>query len=246
VKNLKHLALLVVALAAFAGFQPAFAQEDTVPTDGYPVNTITVSGLGTAFGAPDVAYVDLGVEIVNVSLAEAYPQANTTISAVIDALIAAGIPAENIRTSEVNIFSEDQYDPMTGPTGVRQFRVRNIVRVTITEVDRVGEIITAAVDAGANTIYGFTFGLQNPGSMEQEARVAAVANARDRATQLAEALGVTLGQPTVISEGVSGFVPPMPYGMGGGGGVAMDSAMQVSQGQLQVQVQVQVTFSISQ
>ena len=81
------IGLLLLALMAF-GFGSVHAQQGT----GFPpTNTITVSGFGSAFGEPDVAYVELGVEQVNESLAEAFTSTADTMNAVIDALVEMGI-----------------------------------------------------------------------------------------------------------------------------------------------------------
>ncbi len=230
-------ALALVALAAVLALSgapgaPVAAQS---PAPG----TITVRGFGEASGAPDVAYVSLGVDTRNASLSEAMGEANSVMAAVIEAVRSLDIAAEDIQTVDFSVWSDEPMTPEGTPAeGTRYYRVTNVVRITVRDTTLMQDVIDVAVAAGANRIYGVTFGLENPDALERDARVAALENARERAAQIAQAIGVTLGEPTIVVEGDNfnqGVVMEMAArGLGGGGGI--------QQGQLSVQVQVQVTF----
>jgi len=234
---LKRVLLVIAALLA-VGVSATSAQET------YPENTITVSGFGTAYGEPDLAYIELGVEIVEADLGQAFTSTADTMNAVIEALVELGIAREDLQTTGVNIFPEDRYS-QDGMTSTRVYRVRNTVRVTVRDIAQVESVISTGVDAGANTIYNLSFGIEDSAALEQEARVQAVENARQRAEQLAAALGLTVGEPIIISETLNQGIP-FAYGMGGGGGVMEMAVQPVSPGQLSVGVQVQITFSIGE
>lgn len=246
----RPLALVTIAVFAALGLLmalPALAQDATpVPTgqSQFPENTITVTGIGTASGSPDIAYIELGVEMVEPELADAYAQAASAMQSVTDALVELGIDRADIRTSSVNIYPQEQFNPQTGEPGERTYRVSNIIRITVHDVTMIEDVISTAVGAGANTIYNFNFGIEDTAALEQQARTDAVANARERAEQLASALGVTVGEPVVIAETYGSGSPIMPFGRGGG--MALDSAaMPISPGQLDVTVQVQVSFAMA-
>ncbi len=234
---LKRMVLVIAALALLVVGVGATSAQDT-----FPENTITVSGFGTAYGEPDVAYIELGVELVEADLAQAFASTAETMNAVIDALLGVGIAREDIQTTGVNIFPEDRYD-QTGTATSRVYRVRNTVRLTVRDISQVEQMISAGVNAGANTIYNLSFGIADTAALEQEARVQAVENARSRAEQLAGALGVNVGNAIIISEVMNNNIP---YAEGFGGSVRMDVAQNqpVSAGQLSVGVQVQITFAI--
>ena len=243
----------VVAIVGLSGALPAFAQTDAQPTPvpmpiapgSFPENTITVSGIGTASGEPDVAFIELGVEMSNADLATAYAEAAETMQQVIAALADYGIDRDDIRTSSVNGYPQDVYNPETGMPGDRTYRVSNIVRITVRNVADVEPVINEAVNAGANSIYNFNFGILDTETLEEEARLEAVSNARSRAEQLADALGVTVGRPVVISESYGQSNPVLPYERGlGGGGFDMASSMPVASGLLDVTVQILVTFEL--
>ena len=214
-------------------------------SQSYPTNQISVAGSGEAYGKPDVAYVDLGIDVTNPSVSSALDQANQVVSAVQEAIKEAGVAEEDIQTTSFNVYPEDRYDPQTGqPTGERVFHAQNILRVTVRDVSKVGAVIDAGTGAGANTVHNVSFGILETEALASEARTKAVADAKKRAQQLADEMGVKLGSATLITETYGSSVPVYEpsfatkdaAGRGGGGAV-------VNSGQLVVSVQVNVTFS---
>ncbi len=235
--------LVVAALFLIAGGLPVAAQDTSVADGSVP--SVSVSGVGQAFGSPDVAYVEMGVDIVNSNVGEAVTEANAAMESVTAAIAETGVAAEDIRTTNFNVWS-DFYDPQTGAqTTERIYHVQNMVRVTVRDVEQVSGIIDAGLNAGANSVFGLNFGIDDTSGLEQEARLEAIENARDRAQKLADAMGVTLGDPIVISETFGGGVGPLfdaaQVGLGGGAG-----APPIAGGQLSITVQVNVTFAIAQ
>jgi len=249
--NRSKFVVLVIAILALAGVATSASAQDLTPVPSmpapadFPTNTLTVTGIGMAAGEPDIAYIDLGVETMDASIATAFATAADTMQNVISALSEAGIAREDIRTSAVNIYPQDNYDPQTGQPTDRTYRVSNTLHVTVRDVTMVETVINTAVNAGANSIYNFAFGIEDTAALEEQARQAAVANARLRADQLAAALGVTVGRPVVITESYGGNpVPPIPYGYGGAAMDVAQSSLPVETGQLNVTVQILVTYSI--
>lgn len=221
----------------------------TAPGGGsaYPTNQISVTGEGLAYGEPDVAYIDLGVDVTNAQVSPALEQANQAVSAVQEAIKAADVADEDIQTTSFNVYPEDRYDPQTGqPSGERVFHVQNILRITVRDVSKVGAIIDAGTGAGANAVHNISFGILETSDLAAQARTEAVADARKRAEQLANELGFALGDVTLINE-TYGSVPVYQpsfaaqdaAGRGGGGGAVVNS------GQLAVSVQVNVTFKLT-
>lgn len=235
-QTLVVVAVLAGVLAAMTG--SAAAQED-LP------NTLTVVGVGVAAGAPDVAFLQLGVQSTGSDVVTVFNDTNNRMNAVRDALLGQGIAAEDLQTTGLSLYQETPYDPQTGmPSQNVIYRATNSLNITIRDLDKVGDIISAGVNAGANLINSLTFGLSEPAALQAQAREKAVANALARAEQLAGLTGVTLGAPTIIVEDVEAGSPSprfdmaVAYGMGGSGAAPVES------GQLNVTVQVRVTYSI--
>lgn len=228
------VALVGVLALAFTG---AISAQDA------PANSITVDGFGQAFGAPDVAYLQLGVQVTDTDVTAAFNEANELMTAVIGALTEQGIAPNDIQTTGLYMYPETAYDPQTGmPTDSITYRVGNSVDVTIRDVSKIGEVVSAGVNAGANNINSLNFGIADAAALESEARAAAVADAKDRAAQLADILGMTLGDPIMVVESFASATPMFydrAQAMGGVGNVP------IQQGQLNVNIQVTVTFSAS-
>ncbi len=234
-------ALAAVALFGFSRI-PVQAQDVTTPTD---THTITVSGSGTASGAPDTAYLDLGVQITDADLGKAFNAVADNIAKVTKALTDVGIKPEDIRTTGLNVYPQDQYDQQTGATTGRTYQVANSVTVTIHDTSKLEAVITAAVNAGANTVSGLSFGIADQTALEDQAREAAVKDARARADKLAKALGVTVGDPVVVVELSNNGGQPVPmFRAAANTASAQASSMPISQGQLDVTVNVQISYAI--
>ncbi len=244
VRSWKSLAVIAVLVALSIVAITVAAQDTPVPPTAplVPAQTLTVSGFGQAFGAPDIAYVQLGVQVSNNDVIAAFDDANTRMEAVLAALREAGVEGRDLQTSGLYMYQENVYDPMSGmPTDSALYRVGNTVTVTVRDVNEVSEIISTGVEAGANNINSLSFGIAEPTALEDEARAAAVEDARTRANKLAELMGVTVGEPTIIVEGAVDNMPfPMADRAFGG-----SANVPIEQGQLSVSVNVRVTFSIS-
>jgi len=117
----------------------------------------------------------------------------------IDALKAAGIPAGSIQTSSVSLspVTSDQGDAIIG------YSASNSVTTTIASLARAGEIVDAAVAAGANQVDGPNLTVSDQASLYQAALKAAVADARDKAQALAAASGLRVGAVSSVQEDTS-------------------------------------------
>lgn len=231
--------LLAALLLTVVACSPNAASPGAAQTAGE--GGITVVGTGEAFGPPDTAEVQLGAETFAPTVAEATSQNEALVEAIMAALAEQGIESRDIRTSNYSLWAEQIYGER-GPEGIAGYRVSNLVTVTIRDINAVGAVIGAVTEAGANNIHGISFRVADPAALEDEARAAAIANARARAESLAELSGVTLGEIVNISEVITQPGIPLVRGMGG----AMDAAAEasISAGELGYSVQVQVTFAI--
>ena len=232
--------MLVVALLLAVPFAEAAppGQGDSTP------QTITVTGYGLAYGAPDIAIIGLGVEVSDANVTMAMNRANEQMQAVMDALMAAGVAAEDIRTEQFSIYQDYNYGMPAMDAGSGsdiQYHVSNVLRITVRDTNQVGELLAAAVSAGANLVHYVQFDIDNRTSLESQARGLAVDDARARANELAGMLGLTVGQPLKVSEGMDTYTIGVDSG---GSGYAMASVPSISQGMLSVSMAVTITFSV--
>jgi len=208
-------------------------------------HTVTVTGNGIAYGTPDVATAQIGVQIRDSDPAKAVGDSTDKMNAIMAALKELGIEEKDIQTTNFSIYAQQDYDPETGkPKDTFTYVADNTLTVTIRDLSKVGKVLGEVVKAGANNIYGVTFSVDDPAKLEAEARDKAMADAKVRAEQLAKAAGVTLDVPMSITEYTVGPIYPMALaarevavGMGGG-------EVPVSSGQIQISLQVSVTYII--
>ena len=198
---------------------------------------ITVSGTGVVWAEPDQAVVEVGWTGVEALAGEAVARASGAIEAIRDALERLGVAAHDTRTTSYFVWREERWDER-GEPHLLGYRVSHNLQVVVREVDRVGEVITAATAAGANHVGGITFTVADRHAFEAEARSLAVDAARDRAAQLAELNGLTLGTALGIEEVGQGVPAALEAAMdmGGLGGAG------VAAGRHAVEVVVRITF----
>jgi uncharacterized protein YggE len=166
---------------------------------------------------------------------------------VIAALADAGIAKKDIQTSQFSI--EPIYTSQSKLSGsveskLSRYRVSNQVNVTIHQISQVGEILDRLVNAGATDASNVAFLISDREKALDQAREAAIANARHTADLFAHAVGVTLGRVASITEG-SDFAP-MSETDGRLKQVSPAPAQPIEAGEVTITARVTVGFDIAQ
>ncbi len=235
--------LLLIAVLLSACGATALAQTPQADQGNAPLRTLSVTGSGKTTLTPDIAYVSIGVHSENQDAAQAIASNTTESQKVAQALRTFGIDPKDIQTNNFSVYPRQDYDQNGKPTDL-VFVVDNTVYVTVRDIESVGDVIDAAVQAGANTISGIQFDVADKSAAMAQAREAAIADAELQANGLAKAAGVTLGPIQTIGSYNS---YPVPYMMDRGGAVAMEAAaasVPISPGQMTITVDVNVTYQI--
>jgi hypothetical protein len=240
------VSILVLAALLTSCAGAAFAQSETPAAQGDEAKvtrTVTVTGSGKVYLTPDIAYITIGVHTEGENAAEAVASNNAQAQEVIDALKAQGIAEKDIQTTNFSIYPQQEYDTEGKPTGKIKYIVDNSVFVTVRDITNVGDVLDAAVQAGANTISGIQFDVEDKTAALSEARKAAVADAGVKAEELASAAGVTLGDVQTISEYTSGGPQPM-YDMRAAAPMAEAASVPIQTGQMLLTVEVNIVYEI--
>ncbi|MSO94401.1 MAG: DUF541 domain-containing protein [Thermoleophilia bacterium] len=192
--------LLVVLVAAIGGVA---RPEGAHAVDGAPQagDSITVAGNGSVSVVPTTAVFSFGVDSRAATARTALAANAREMRLVIVAVKAAG--GRRVATQSVSL--SQVLGPNNEPAG---FAASNTVSATI-DLDRVGAVIDAAVEAGANQVNGPTLGFADQGKLYREALKEAVADARESAEVLATASGRSLGRVTSVIEGGGSAPVPM-------------------------------------
>jgi uncharacterized protein len=173
------------------------------------VPTITVTGTGTIQAAPDLATLMIGVTTQGETAAVALSANSDAVAAVTARLTASGIEARDMQTSNLSINPNwTSFDSGAAPT-ISGYVATNLLTIRVRDLGGLGAVLDAAVADGANTLNGLTFGMAKPEPALNEARKAAVADARARAELLVAAAGMKLGRVVMITEG-GAWTDPAP------------------------------------
>ncbi len=236
------LAIAILALAAVIGSVAVVGAESHGMSYLEPPRTLTVNGDGAASAAPDIVDIQLGVETIDEDPKSAIDDNTSTMESVIEALTDLEVSEDDIQTRSFNMWVEQIYDE-DGPTGNFLYHVANQISVRVRDIDMTGDVLGAALGAGANTVRGISFGVEDTQALEEAARDAAVDNAIAKAEQLAERLGVNVGSPRYIAEVSGGF----PQTARVERAVMLESSggsVPVSPGDFTIRVSVSITFDI--
>lgn len=222
--------LLVVPLQVLA-------QQSAAPAA--PV--VVATGEAVVKRAPDRAWVTIAAESRAKTPQAAQKQNATAMSAVLDKLKGAGIPAEAIQTSSYDL--QPEYDYTDGKQVLRGYVARNSLEVRVDALPKLGEIIDMAVGSGATRIGGVRFDLKDRDAAEREALKLAVADARQRADAAAAGAGMQVARVVRIEEHRQSPMPP-PRPMMMRAEMAQDSTTPVAPGELEIKAAVTLTAEI--
>jgi uncharacterized protein len=196
---------IAAAALALASAQPAAAQQQPEPPP-----FLMVMGTGEARIPSDRARLDFMVETQARTAADASTQNADRMQRVVAALRTAGGQTATIETGGYELQPVYRQVPRdeSGIPVIEAYRAVNHVRVRADDVARVGALIDAGIQAGANRIAGLSFEAKDPQPARTEALRQAVAKARAEAETVATALGVRLGNPLEVNISSDYMYPP--------------------------------------
>jgi uncharacterized protein len=185
-----------------------------------PASTVTVTGQSESQEQNQVARFTAGVTAVGNNKQAVVEEVNQQITEIIEAVKIFGIPAEDIRTENLSIYQEEDYDQATRRVSPGQWRANNSISIKLTAIERADDLTNLLTQSGATNIFGPNFSLENTQSAQIDLVNQAIENARAKADAIAQASGRQLGK--VLSVAESGATSPIPFyglearGMGGG------------------------------
>lgn len=238
-------AAAISALILAGSATAAFAQTATASDAAFRATTLNLSAYGETRTAPDKATISLGVQTQAATAVEAIRQNAERMTRVIETLKKSGIAAKDIQTSGLNLNPQYAYKEGEAPR-LTGYQASNTVTVTVHDLSRVGQAVDATVNAGADTVGGVSFGLEDSTAAENEARVKAVSALQAKADLYARATGYRVARLVSLNEGSSYAAPPPPPAPPM---VAMareaSYKTQVEPGEMNVRVDVSATYELT-
>ncbi len=198
-----------LALMTLTAGGPARAQGRMVmPTMVSVSQGMTTHGHGEIKVKPDIARLTAGVTTQDKDQAAATQDNARKMTALIAAIKSLKIADKDIQTQGYSV--SPQYDYGNGHAPILTgYQVTNSVQVTLRDLPLAGVLIDRATAAGATQVDGVTYDLSDRAAAQDEALTRAVTDARRRAKTMADALGVSLGNPLSLNDGEAVTVQPL-------------------------------------
>lgn len=196
-KKMKTVILAVVMI--IVAVCPAVAQQAQM-YDSRP--KITVNGDAVINVKPDKIVITFGIETWNVDIIVAKQKNNDILKKSVVAIKASGVPNREIQTDHLSI--EPRYKDGYNKDNLIGYFVRNTFAVTLTETDKVEELVTKVLQAGVNYVHGIDFQTTEFKKYREQARNLALRAAKEKAEMMAGVLGQSAGAPIQINEDFSG------------------------------------------
>ncbi|MBN2112126.1 SIMPL domain-containing protein [Candidatus Woesearchaeota archaeon] len=176
-------------------------------------NTISVSGTGLVTVEPDEAEIYVNI-ITEADTAEKAQQDNADkAESVRNALIRQGVKDDDMETSSYYMYPKTNYNRITGESEIYGYSLTHVLKITTKDVGSTGELVDAAVEAGANGLQNINFQLSDElrDKTYDEALKEGSAMAKQKAQSISSSLGVTLGNIVTISESGVSYSPYRYY-----------------------------------
>jgi uncharacterized protein YggE len=209
---------------------------------------IVVQGNADIRAAPDEATVRLGIVRQANNAQTVQEQANAAAQQILNAVTGLGVGQQQIQTSRLTltpIFAPRSPESRDAPRIVA-YQSTNMISIRLDDLTRVGAVIDAGLNAGANQLQGVEFGLRNDLAAREQALKQAVSEARRKAEAIADTLGVRLAGVLEVSEGGVSVTPRMEFGdvMMATRAQAAAPPTPVSPGEVQVNASVSIRYQI--
>ena len=204
---------------------------------------ITVTGVGTISVVPDAVRFNATVSSLGTTNAAALSSASKSAAAVRAALKDAGIATKDIRSANISVYPEYNWTQETG-TKITGYRASQSFEVLVRTASRAGTIIEAVVKTGGDNVQlgGVIPTTLNPSLATEDARAAAVANAKSKASSYAKLLGTSIGKVLSLEEQSSPvYSSPFPMAKA----AEADTAVQIDLGEQDVTVTITVRWALN-
>lgn len=199
--------------------------------------TVEVVGEGIVYATPDMVNISISIEKEGLDLKNLRQKNGEAVAQVLQ-LLSKELPMENFQTSYVSLYKDD-YNKLN------KYRVVQNINIKLEDISKYDNLMNAIFDAGVNRIDGISFGVKNKEKLLQEARIAAIDDARKKALLYAVSLDQNIGKAIQIKEVNSHFNDIQPVERMSKmslGSTGNDNTLAV--GKIAIEAQVNVAFEL--
>ena len=200
--SIRSIVLAGCAAASLLAGPIAAASED-------PPRTVAVAGRGEVTAQPDIAFLTLGVEARDPSMAAARKSVSDTVSRVLALCKDLGIDSSLVGATRLQVQPDYSWNEQQRKRVLEGYVVSRQVRVELRDLEKLEPLIERAIDTGVNQTSDPTLDSSRRKELEREALARAVEDARLNAETLARAAGMGLGPVRRLNAGAEPPVVPM-------------------------------------
>ena len=199
--------------------------------------TVEVVGEGIVYATPDMVNISISIEKEGLDLKNLRQKNGEAVAQVLQ-LLSKELPMENFQTSYVSLYKDD-YNKLN------KYRVVQNINIKLEDISKYDNLMNTIFDAGVNRIDGISFGVKNKEKLLQEARIAAIDDARKKALLYAVSLDQNIGKAIQIKEVNSHFNDIQPVERMSKmslGSTGNDNTLAV--GKIAIEAQVNIAFEL--
>jgi len=240
----KNLLLAICLLVVFSALASGVMAADNTSSD----HVIMTSATGEVTATPDRAELSFSVQTENRDVKVAQAENAARMNQTINALLATGIPKEDIKTTGYSIYPIYENSGSIFTNNIKLYQVTNTLLVTVRDLNSTGDIIDIAVANGVNQVNSISFLLSedNEQAVRTLALKEAVSRARMDADAVAQATGTNITGIKEISTG--GAIRPILYNdlsaAKAASGAGMSVPTPIQPGEIKVTASVSITYLI--
>jgi uncharacterized protein len=210
-----------------------------------PLSSIRVTGDSLVSAKPDRVRIDVGVVTQAAQSPSAAAQNATRLEATLSALRKAVGSGADIKTVSYSLNPDYQYHPNGERPTITGYTATNVVRVTLSDLTKIGGVIDAATQAGANQVQDVQFTVADQQAVRAQALREAALKARADADVLAAALGLKVVRIISADEPSAMAVPVREITVTSMRAMAAKTPTQIEPGTIDVSANVVLTVEVT-
>lgn len=194
---------LAIAFALLAS--PASAQVEASPSELAETPLVRVNIAESLRRPPDEASLTVGTQSRAPTATQAVAANKEKTEKLLATIRAAGIRERDTQTQGIQLQADYRWDQVNGRGSqtLVGYVASNSVLIKTRDIDSITALLDKLTDAGADSIYGPTFGIADPAPLRLEARIRAMARGKAEATEFARNNGFARVRLLSVEEGVS-------------------------------------------
>ena len=236
-KKLQYSIIAGIFILSFSALWYVYEYQKSKPV----TSTFTVTGEGKEIVVPNVAEIRIGIITEGQDLISLQKENTEKMNKIIKFLKGKGIDEKDIQTTNYSV--NPKYDYSKAPYKIIGYTINQELRVKIRDLNKINEILSQAVNYGANNVSGPTFTVDDEKIYLDKAREKAIQDAIEKAQKISKLAGFKLGKIISILEMKPGEIYPMPLMLKEAGGAGAEIP-QIEPGSNEIKLQVNITFEI--